>query len=358
MNTITLKVIIADDDVGDRKNIERLLAKSPWKSEFVQANSMDDVLALDNLDTYDIAFIDFNMPGHNVLDGIKQLSEKYPYLGIIMVTGQGDELIAADAFKAGIADYLPKKLIGNDYFIHGISRVMDGLQMKRKLDSQYNALQSYAYILAHDLKAPAKQIEGFVELIEEDLSDKNYDDLEVYVNYIKSLSKRMIELVDTLSAYNELDTQMEWEEIDVQQLLNETLVVLNESIELNKTNIKITGDLPTVLSNPSQLGQVFQNLISNAIKYNTESNPEVAIGVEDIEGFWRFSIADNGIGIPPESLATIFDMFKRAGNHENVDGSGIGLATCKKVINHLGGKIWCESEVNKGSTFYFTIPKS
>ena len=132
---------------------------------------------------------------------------------------------------------------------------------------------------------------------------------------------------------------------------------LSRVVEDSNAKIKISV-LPLIYGNESQLLQLFQNLIGNAIKYRSERSPEIHVGYKEKEDFWEFFINDNGIGIDPKFFNKIFVIFQRLHNRKEYDGTGIGLAVCKKIVDFHGGKIWLESTLGEGSTFYFTISKN
>ena len=132
----------------------------------------------------------------------------------------------------------------------------------------------------------------------------------------------------------------------------------NLSAAIQELGASITNEnLPMVRADPTQLTQLFQNLIGNALKFKSESPPQIHVGVSDGEAFWQFSVQDNGIGIEPQYFERIFQVFQRLHTRREYKGTGIGLAICKKIIERHGGHIWVESEIGQGSTFYFTLPK-
>ena len=140
------------------------------------------------------------------------------------------------------------------------------------------------------------------------------------------------------------------------QVLSDTLGSLHVAITEALATITVLGELPTIRFNKLQLGQVFQNLIGNAIKYHGRSAPQVRVSATAAGGLWTFSIADNGIGIEAEYFDRIFDMFQRVHVDDVLQGTGVGLALCKKIVIAHGGTIWVESVLDQGSTFHFTVP--
>ena len=168
--------------------------------------------------------------------------------------------------------------------------------------------------------------------------------------------KRMQNLINGLLEYSRIGTRgQKPEPVDAKTALDHALAHLHMSI--SESGAKITaGQLPKVSVDSFQLAQLFQNLISNAIKFRSEQTPEIRITAEHLDGQWKFAVADNGIGIEPQYADRIFLIFQRLHSRVKYPGTGIGLALCKKIIERHGGKIWVESKAGAGSTFYFTIP--
>ena len=165
----------------------------------------------------------------------------------------------------------------------------------------------------------------------------------------------MQSLIRNLLDYARVDTRsMDFEQIDATVILNQALASLNAL--LDESGAVVNYDtLPEVTADPVLLSQVFQNLIGNAIKFRGEEPPRINLSAKKEERKWLFSVSDNGIGIPHEQTDRIFEVFQRSHDKSKYQGTGIGLAICKKIIEHHGGRIWVESEPGKGSTFFFTI---
>ena len=172
----------------------------------------------------------------------------------------------------------------------------------------------------------------------------------------QTVSRRMQSLISGLLEYSRVGTRGKEPELtDSKAALEQAILDLHASIK--ESGVKITADdLPTVHVDPVQLAQLFQNLIGNAIKFRSDSPPEIHISASRQANDWRFAVADNGIGIEPQYAERIFLIFQRLHTRKKYPGTGIGLAICKKIVERHGGKIWVESKPGRGSTFYFTVP--
>ena len=217
-------------------------------------------------------------------------------------------------------------------------------------------LEQFAYVSSHDLQEPIRMVTSFTQLLERRYKGQLDADADDYINFIVEGAHRMKYLIDDLLAFSRLNTQVkEFEKVNLETVLNNVLSDLSVSIE--GSNAIITHDpLPTIIADKTQKMQVFQNLIANAIKFQGSNPPKIHISAHKDEKEWKFSVADNGIGIAPEYQKQIFEVFKRLHTRDVYPGSGIGLSVCQKIIRRHGGDIWVESELGKGSTFYFTIP--
>jgi light-regulated signal transduction histidine kinase (bacteriophytochrome) len=201
-------------------------------------------------------------------------------------------------------------------------------------------------------------IGSYTQLLERRYSDKLDADAREFMGFIVDGATRMKQLIEDLLAYSRVGTRgKEPRPIAVQGALDRALVNLRASIE--SADAQITHDaLPEVNADDTQLTQLLQNLIGNAIKFRKTDEPlHIHVGVQDAGEEWRFSVADNGIGIEPQYFERIFMVFQRLHTRDEYPGTGIGLAICKKVVDRHGGRIWVESAHGKGSTFVFTFPK-
>jgi signal transduction histidine kinase len=224
-----------------------------------------------------------------------------------------------------------------------------------ELESKNKELEQFAYVASHDLQEPLRTTSSFVELLRKQYYDKIDGNANRYIDYILQASDRMKTLIKDLLDYSRLGREKEMEQADCNVLMREVLADLDKVIKENNTTIQ-TGPLPVIKALPTEIKLVFQNLISNSIKFRRQGVlPEIDISAVRKPGYWQFSFTDNGIGIEKQHTERIFIIFQRLHNRSDYEGSGIGLAHCKKVVELHGGKMWVDSEPGKGSTFHFTI---
>ncbi len=217
-------------------------------------------------------------------------------------------------------------------------------------------LYVFSYAASHDLQEPLRSIQNFIETLNKKYKKRLGAEMEEQINSAEEGVTRMYRLITDFLMYSRVGTERAVkEEVDCNSAIKDAKANLELSIKESKANIT-QFTLPKIYGNYVQITQVFQNLIANAIKYQGENKPEIAISAEKKDGMWLFAVKDNGIGIEQWFSERIFIVFQKLHDHRKYPGSGIGLALCKRVIEKLGGKIWFESEVGRGTTFFFTLP--
>jgi signal transduction histidine kinase len=217
-------------------------------------------------------------------------------------------------------------------------------------------LEQFAYVASHDLQEPLRMITGYTNLLAKRYNGKLDRDATEFIGFAVDGAKRMHGLINDLLSYSRVGTKRKvFAPTDCEEVLATTLDSLQ--MALMESGADITHDsLPTVMADDTQVGQLFQNLLGNAIKYRSTKPPKIHIGCRRENGRWLFSVEDNGIGIDSRFSERVFVIFQRLHQRDEYSGSGIGLAICKKIVECHGGKIWVNSERGQGSTFYFTLP--
>jgi signal transduction histidine kinase len=353
-----LAVLIIDDDAGDRKQIGRAVKQTGVTCECVEAVSVDLALAACERKTFDLAIVDYHLPGRDGLDGVAALHERCPGMFIIMATGQGDATIATEAMKRGASDYIAKHNIHEQSIGRIIRYARKKAAMQQALAQQREELERFADVLVHDLKSPISSIRGFATIIAHAVRSGKADLNKIadYCERVVHLGERMVALVDTLHEYTKSEAHVEFEPVILNHVVEDALSNLDQTI--SKLEARVTRDeLPLVFGHAPLLTQLLQNLIGNGIKYCDVDTPMVHVSASpEGSGFWRISVRDNGIGIDPEFHELIFEPFKRLHGRGKFEGTGLGLATCKKIVNRHRGSIWCESNPGGGTTFNFSLP--
>ncbi len=242
--------------------------------------------------------------------------------------------------------------------INSIKKMEEDLKNSLMLLEQSNKeLEQFAYVASHDLQEPLRMVSSYTQLFAKKFSSIIDGDGANYIKYAVDGAMRMQMLINDLLDYSRITRQEQtFQEIAVSKVLG--LVISNLQKKIEESGAVITNDhLPVVLGSEQQLIRVFQNLLDNALKYRSEEIPLIHISVNALEDMYRFGITDNGIGIDEEYKDRVFEIFERLHSAAAYPGTGIGLAICKKIIEKLGGKIWLESNRERGVTFYFTLKK-
>ncbi|WP_130735000.1 ATP-binding protein [Flavobacterium sp. J27] len=244
--------------------------------------------------------------------------------------------------------------------IIGFGKVTHDLTETRKTElereQKNKELEQFTYIASHDLQEPLRTISNYIQIIEEDYGEKFDDQGREFLTIIDQASNRMKALVGGLLDHSRIGRDPYPSKISLSKILKDNLTDLQALISSQNATIDYPKELPEIYGYPNELRQLFQNLITNAIKFTKpETTPHIQITCKKIENYWQFAITDNGIGIDSKNYDKIFTIFKRTENTINYDGYGIGLANCKKIVALHGGKIWVESKLGQGSTFYFNL---
>lgn len=358
MREASLQLLIVDDDEGDRRQIVRSVRRSGLDCDCTEAESIEKGLRLFDEKRFDCVIMDYSLPGENGLEGIGSMRQRDTFLPVIMSTGHGNERVASEAIKRGAMDYISKSDMNAATIRSALETVLKRSSFNRKLAEQQSALALFARVLVHDLKAPLQSILGFARLVEVFLRQEKFDREKIIkqAQRIADGALRMDALLDELHAYTEAGAQPHFENLQLDQLVSDVLANLDAAVLASGARV-IYGQLPMVCGDRTQLIQLMQNLIGNGIKYCKAAIPEIQISAQvRPSGGCLVEVRDNGIGIPKEHYKSVFEPFRRLHSQREYEGTGLGLATCKRIIEQHGGAIWCSSEPGKGTSFFFTLP--
>jgi light-regulated signal transduction histidine kinase (bacteriophytochrome) len=236
-------------------------------------------------------------------------------------------------------------------------RVRELSELTADLARSNQELERFAYVASHDLQEPLRMVASFTQLLQRRYHDRLDADADQYIAYAVDGATRMQALINDLLAYSRVGTHGQpFRRVEAESLLKQALD--NLQIALRETDAVVTHDLlPAVQGDASQLIQLFQNLIGNAIKFRGNQCPRIHVWAAHQDKGWCFAVRDNGIGIEAQFAERIFVIFQRLHTRTEYPGTGMGLAICKKIVERHGGKIWMESAPGQGATFFFTIPE-
>lgn len=359
-------ILIVDDNPDDReRNIRHLRKIKQTEYRYVEADGYDSMIAELKRTKPDCVLLDYSLPGRNGLDIVRDIVPKYPYLPIIMMTGQGNESIAAQSIKAGGQHYLVKSEVTEESLHTHITSAIKHCAMERerndlvqKLMESNIALERFTYVASHDLQEPIRMINNFGKILLTEYETKLDDDGREYLSMVTESGERMRDVVNDLLDYSRIGNEtLQFHPFSAQQALESALDNLKTLIDERKA--VVTYDvLPELHGNPVQIMRLLQNLITNAIKYQKPDNiPRIHVGCEDAGERWQIYVKDNGVGIDEKFLEKVFEPFRRLHTWDNIKGSGLGLSICKKIAEQNGGDLSVTSTVGEGSIFTLTLPK-
>jgi signal transduction histidine kinase len=353
-----INVLIVDDDEGDRKLIRRLLSKSNFDATVYEACCTEESFAL-NLPEIDAIFLDYLMPGETGLGHLKTYKSNWPRAAIFFMTGQGDEDLAKTSIKFGATDYITKHAINERAIRRMMRNGLAQVEAQWRIDEQRRDLATFSEVLVHDFKAPIRAAAYLAEQIEEDITSGDMAAAIDALRLLRVSATQMQDMIQSLADHVRLDRDVTLSEATASDLCQRALLALAHEIAVSRARVETDfsqTDAP-FLCHPPQLVQVLQNLVANAIKYCGDKDPDIRISARfDDGGKLAFEVVDKGMGVPKDQLDRIFEPFKRGPGTRELSGTGLGLATCRKIISRHGGTIWCNSEQGQGATFGFLIP--
>jgi len=356
-----LHALIVEDERADAELALRVLREAGLSATGDVAQTPEEFTELVRKKLPDVILADYKLPGWNGMESVEILRQEGLDIPVILVSGALGELTAVECIKQGAADYVLKDQLGR--LPESVRRAMrekalrqENKQAQEDLARSNRDLEQFAYVASHDLQEPLRMVATYTQLLAERYAGKLDSNADKYIHYAVEGALRMQKLVQDLLAFSRVGRQgRALENVDSNAVLQVALKNLEAAIQESGTKVE-HAQLPQVIADSSQLVQVFQNLIGNAIKFRGAEPPLIRVGAESMGQELVFSVADNGIGIAPEDREQVFVIFRRLHTHAEYAGNGIGLSICKKIIEQHGGRIWVESEPGRGSIFYFGLP--
>jgi signal transduction histidine kinase len=363
-----LRALIVEDSEDDFLILEQHLRRGGYELDVERVQTADEFERALDRETWDVVFADFVLPGYSGLNALKEVQKRDLDVPFIIVSGKIGEDTAVGAMKAGAHDYVMKSNLAR--LAPAVERELRELRHRQErraeaqrasdalaertmeLERSNRELEEFAYIASHDLSAPLRVIAGYLELFLHRHGDAVDEDAKVLLASAVRGTERMQRLIDDLLLYSRASHDaLEFADVDTAEVVRD--VIEDFSTEVAKTGAQIeVGSLPHVHSMYAPLSQVLHNLVGNSLKFANGSPPRIAISAAKLEGHWRFSVRDNGIGIEPRHVETAFRMFQRL-NGAQYPGTGMGLALSKRIVQRLGGEMWHEPAPGGGSIFSF-----
>ena len=356
-----LRVLIVEDNALDVELEVKALRNGGFDAVVDIVQTADEFVAQIRKNTYDVILADYSLPSWNGMATVEVLRQEGLNIPVLVVSGFLGELKAVECIKQGAADYVLKDHLPR--LPESVRRALreKKLQDEHRQDQEELArsnrdLEQFAYVASHDLQEPLRMVAMYTQLFAERYQGRLDENAEKYIHYIVDGAQRMQTLVRDLLAFSRVGRQgAALQSVDCNAVVAIALQNLQAAIQDSAARIEYS-QLPTLIADSSQLTQLFQNLIGNAIKFRGVEPPQIRVTAEKRDREWLFSVIDNGIGIAPQHAELVFVIFKRLHTQAEYPGSGIGLAICKKIVEHRGGRIWVESEPGRGSAFKFTLP--
>lgn len=368
----SLQLLLVEDSPEDTFIIRRYLEHSDLTYNLTCVQTAEEAHDLITRAVFDCILLDYQLPEY---DGIELLrfirSSIQRPSAVIFITGGGSEQRAVEVMKAGAEDYIVKNTLSPLRLQSAIQQAVENVTLRAKIQQQNLELENYAaelkrsneslnhfaYVASHDMQEPLRMIRSYMQLLDKRYGAQLDQDAKEFIGYAVDGAARLSKFLDELLNYSRVNNnKIVKRPVHTADLIQQLLGDLHPLIERTHANIEV-GDLGDVQGDQNLLWQLFQNLLTNAIKFRNNTDSHITIGATDAPTETIFWVKDNGIGIREKDYDQVFVMFRKL-NNKKYEGTGIGLATCKSIVEKHGGRIWFESVFGKGTTFYFTVPSN
>ena len=358
-------ILMVDDRPENLVALGRLLGDLPVN--LFKATSGNEALRLTLHHDFALALLDIQMPqmdGYELAEFLRQ-EEKTQHMPFIFISAiYTDSINVFQGYEKGAFSYItkpfePEVLINKvKFFIEKHQQEVALKENTRKLQAMNEELESFSYSVSHDLRAPLRAIDGFSKVLQKKASDQLDESNLGHLNTIVENVDKMKKLIDDMLAFSKMSRQEQKTSVfDPKQLIEEVFEEEKQVVSNSKVEISI-GEIPRIEADKDLIRQVFNNLIGNAIKYSsTKENPKIEVEGKNEGTETIISIKDNGVGFDEEYADKLFKIFQRLHDADEFEGTGVGLAIVKKIVDRHGGRVWAESELDKGATFYIALPK-
>lgn len=362
-----LQLLLVEDNSDDAALMLHGLRKAGFEISNAVVRTAADFRKQVKEEVPDVILADYNLGEWRGVETLEILRSEGLDIPVIMVTGALGDVAAVKCIKDGATDYVLKD--GLARLPEAIRRALAEKQertlrhqmeqdLARKVDELARSntdLEQFAYVASHDLQEPLRMVVAYTQLLSERYRGKLDENADKFLGYASEGAMRMQVLIKDLLAFSRVGRNGTSGAVDCNAVVDEVLQALASAIQ-ESSAVVTRAELPAVWADRTQVAQVFQNLIGNALKFRGKEQPVISVQVEKADQQWLFDVTDNGIGIAPESAENVFVIFQRLHTRADYPGNGIGLAICKKIVERYEGRIWIEPRAGSGTTFKFTLP--
>jgi two-component system, sensor histidine kinase and response regulator len=360
------QVLVVEDNQAELQLVCKILHEEGF--HVIGCGSAQEALEHVQQRDFGVAVVDLRLPdfsGTQLLERIRSCDDQ---VRVIIYTGAATYASIKEALNLGAFAYVEKvsdrtellrhvhraRLERVDRYALDLEQAVAARTME--LARSNRELEDFAAVVAHDLRSPLLTIAGYCQVFQEEYGDRFDTTADEYLNQVVAGVARMNRLIEDLLEYSRTgQSQQPLEQVDMDSILVQAMANLESLVREHGAQLEVQP-MPSVTGDQTQLVQVFQNLLGNAIKFRRDEPPMVRVSAVPNDGYWQFAVEDNGIGIAADLCGQVFQAFRRV-HGSKYPGTGIGLAICKKIVDRHGGRIWLDSVVGQGTTFYLTLPK-
>ena len=366
---VRFSALLVEDNLADSELVLRELRRGGFEVTCDVVQTADQFRQKLQTTTPDVVLADYNLGSWRGMEALEILRSAGLDIPLILVSGAVGDVTAVECIKLGATDYVLKDSLTR--LPASVRRALEEKQVRKErrqaeadlakkaeeLARSNRDLEQFAYVASHDLQEPLRMVAAYTQLLAERYAGKLDENADKYIRYALEGALRMQTLVTDLLTFSRVGRNRKSTPLAGDAVVREALDNLQAALQESGAVVHYEA-LPTVSGDRTQLVQLFQNLIGNAIKFRGEKTPVITVSANRSAAEWEFSVSDNGIGIAAEHAEAIFVIFQRLHTRAEYPGNGVGLAICKKIVEQHGGRISVESKAGEGASFKFTLPAS